>query len=89
MLRKKEAKIAEKNAKNEKKLKIMEMNGFTNIDKLTKLRLVVSSIFILFTVAIIIAVGASKQAVIAFVIGLIGYIMLFGLMVKLLFVKKL
>lgn len=89
MLRKKEAKIAEKNAKNEKKLKIMEMNSFTNIDKLTKLRLIVSSIFILFTLAIIIAVGASKQAVIAFFIGLIGYIMLFGLMVKLLLVKKL
>jgi hypothetical protein len=89
MIKKKEAKVAEKNAKNDKKLKIMEMNGFTNMDKLTKLRLVVSTIFILFTLTIIIAVGARKQAVVAFAVGLIGYLMLFGLMVKLLLVKKL
>ena len=89
MIKKKEVKTAEKNTKNEKKLKIMEMSGFAGMDKLTKLRLVVSTIFILFTLTIIIAVGAGKQAVVAFAIGLIGYLMLFGLMVKLLLIKRL
>jgi hypothetical protein len=89
MIKKKEAKIAEKNTKNGKKLKIMEMNSFAGMDKLTKLRLVVSTIFVLFTLTIIIAIGARKQAVVAFAFGLIGYLMLLGLMVKLLLVKKL
>jgi len=83
MAKKKEEKFAEK------KLKVMEMNSFTKMDKLTKLRLVVGSIFVLFTLTIIIAVAVRKEAVIAFIIGLIGYIVLFGLLVKLLLVKKL
>jgi len=89
MAKKKEGKIAEKNMTSKKKVKGMEMGSLTNVDTLTKLRLAVGSIFVLFTLTIVIAIAVPKQAVIAFVIGLIGYIMLFGLMIKLLLVKKL
>lgn len=89
MTEKKEGKIAEKDMTSKKKVKGMEMGSLTKVDTLTKLRLAVGSIFVLFTLTIVIAIAVPKQAVIAFVIGLIGYIMLFGLMVKLLLVKKL
>lgn len=89
MAKKKEVKVAEKDITNKKKVKGMEMNSLTKMDTPTKLRLAVGSIFILFTLTIIIAIAVPKQAVIAFVIGLIGYIMIFGLLVKLLLIKKL
>ena len=70
-----------------KKIKVMEMNSLTNMDTLTKLRLVVISIFALSTLGMILLLIGGW--VIAAVLILISYIMIFGLMVKLLIIKKL
>jgi len=67
--------------------KILEMNGLNGISTLKKLQLIVSLIFILSTLAIVmILIGGW---VIAGVLVLISYLMIFGLTVKLLMTKKL
>jgi len=67
--------------------KILEMNGLNGMSTLRKLQLIVSLIFILSTLAIVmIFIGGW---VLAGVLVLISYLMVFGLTVKLLMTKKL
>ena len=62
-------------------------NGFAKMDALTKLRLIVGSIFALSTLSIIL-VFANLWTLGAFLIS-ISYVLVFALMVKLLLTKKL
>ena len=74
-----------KNIKKEEKNKIS--NSFTRLDLLTKLRVVIYSVFVLSTIAIILlivnswAIGAS--------LAIISYLMVLVLTIKLLIIKKL
>ena len=73
--------------KEKKEVKFMELKSFTQLDVLTKLRLVVVSIFVLSTISILLVFVA--DFVISVILILIGYIMVFVLMIKLLIIKKL
>jgi len=74
-----------KNIKKEEKNK--KSNSFTRLDLLTKLRVVIYSVFVLSTIAIILlivnswAIGAS--------LAIISYLMVLVLTIKLLIIKKL
>lgn len=67
--------------------KIIEMNNIAKLDTLTKLRMIVVSIFILSTLSIILLFITNFW--ISAVLILISYILVFALMVKLLTTKKL
>ena len=67
----------------------MEVKVLSKMNVLKKLQLGIGLIFILFTLGIIIAFTAPKEAAIAFGVGLLGYILLFLLTIKIFLVKKL
>lgn len=70
-----------------REVKVMEIMSFPKLDVLTKLRLVVISIFILSTLSIILVF--ITDFVIPAILILISYITVFVLMIKLLIIKKL
>lgn len=65
----------------------LEIKMLSELDILMKLRLVVTSIFILSTVSIILVF--ISEFVISVVLILISYLLIFILMIKLLLIKKL
>ena len=67
----------------------MEVKVLSGMSAIKKLQLSVGLIFILFTLGIIIAFTAPKEASIAFGVGLLGYILLFFLTIKIFLVRKL
>ena len=69
--------------------KSMEVKVLSKMNVLKKLQLGIGLIFILFTLGIIIAFTVPKEASIAFGVGLLGYILLFLLTIKIFLVKKL
>lgn len=69
--------------------KNMEVKVISKMNVLKKLQLGVGLIFVLFTLGIIIAFAAPKEATIAFGVGLLGYILLFFLTIKIFLVRKL
>jgi hypothetical protein len=78
--------------KEEKTVKPAEIWNLSKLDTLMKLRIIITSIFALSTVSIILLiVFPSEQLywVIAALLVLISYVMVFALMVKLLMTKEL
>jgi hypothetical protein len=71
-----------------KKKKVLEIKNITDLDALTKLRIVVASIFVLSTVSLIILILASA-AFAAAVLLFISYLFVFILMVKLFTIESL
>ena len=70
----------------EKTEKILELGFFTELDTLSKLRLIIISIFILSTLAIILIL---LIPVVSGILFIISYIIILVLMIKLLMTKKL
>lgn len=70
-----------------KKLKPLEIKSLSEMDILTKLRLVVISIFVLSSLSLILVF--ISEFVISVALILISYFMVFVLMIKLLRIKKL
>ena len=68
-------------------INVSKMVDLAKMDVLAKLRLVVIAIFILITLAIILFFA--NQWVIGAAVGLMGYLIILALMVKLLLSKKL
>jgi hypothetical protein len=71
-----------------KERNIFQIPGFQQYNALMKLRIVVSSIFFLFTISLIILIFFDDWWIFA-VLCLIGYILLFILMIKLFMTKYL
>ena len=87
-VKEKDAKLTEATEgemKNERKM--FEIKSFSKLNVLMKLRLVVTVIFLLSTCSILLVFVS--DFFIAVVLILISYLMLFVLMIKLLFIKKL
>ena len=70
-----------------KKLNPLEIKMLSEMDNLSKLRLIVISIFILSTLAMILVFVS--EFVISVILVLISYLMVFFLMIRLLMIKKL
>ena len=77
---------AMRSTKEKKDRKIIKIKSFEGLNVLSKLRLVITLIFVLSTVSILLV---TTDFVISVALILISYFMLFILMLKLLFVKKL
>ena len=73
--------------KKKKEIRLLEINSFANLNTLNKLRLFVTSIFLLSTLSILLIFA--NNWVISAILILISYLMVFVLMIKLLLIKKL